>query len=68
MGRFLNPGNGAFADVLGSKIYVDKSGLLEYTNDKRIMYIIRMLLYPFCFRESFRVTGHKQELMNQYCH
>lgn len=33
MGRFLNPGNGAFADVLGSKIYVDKSGLLEYTND-----------------------------------
>lgn len=32
MGRFLNPGNGAFRDVLNSKIYVDKTGLLEYIN------------------------------------
>ncbi|MGN0159215.1 MAG: AAA family ATPase [Brotaphodocola sp.] len=32
MGRFLNPDNSAFRDVLNSKIYVDKTGLLEHTN------------------------------------
>ena len=32
MGRFLNPKISAFQDVLNSKIYVDKTGLLEYTN------------------------------------
>lgn len=32
MGRFLNPDNSAFCDVLNSKIYVDKTLLLEYTN------------------------------------
>lgn len=32
MGRFLNPGNHAFQVALNSKIYVDKTGLLEYTN------------------------------------
>lgn len=32
MGRFVNPGNGAFQDVLNSRIYVDKTGLLEYIN------------------------------------
>ena len=33
MGRFVNPGNQAFQTVLDSKIYVDKSGLLAYTNE-----------------------------------
>lgn len=32
MGRFVNPGNSAFAVALNSEIYVDKTGLLEYTN------------------------------------
>lgn len=32
MGRFVNPGNSAFQDVLNSKIYVDKTELLDYTN------------------------------------
>lgn len=32
MGRFVNSGNGAFQDALDSEIYVDKTGLLEYTN------------------------------------
>lgn len=32
MGRFVNPCNDAFRDVLNSKIYVDKSGLIEYMN------------------------------------
>ena len=33
MGRFVNPDNSAFQVALNSKIYVDKTGLLEYTNE-----------------------------------
>lgn len=32
MGRFLNPDNSAFEVALNSEIYVDKTGLLKYTN------------------------------------
>lgn len=32
MGIFVNPGNDAFQVALNSEIYVDKTGLLEYTN------------------------------------
>lgn len=32
MGRFVNPDHSAFQVALNSKIYVDKTGLLEYTN------------------------------------
>lgn len=32
MGRFLNPDNSAFQSALNANIYVDKSGLLDYTN------------------------------------
>lgn len=32
MGRFVNPDNSAFRIALNSDIYVDKTGLLEYTN------------------------------------
>lgn len=32
MGRFVNPDNKAFQVALNSEIYVDKTGLLEYTN------------------------------------
>jgi len=32
MGLYLNPPNGNFAQALRSKIYVDKSGLISYTN------------------------------------
>ena len=32
MGNFVNPGNDAFQATLNAKIYVDKSGLLNYTN------------------------------------
>ena len=32
MGRFVNPDNSAFQVALNSEIYVDKSGLLAYTN------------------------------------
>lgn len=32
MGRFVNPDNSAFQVALNSRIYVDKSGLIEYTN------------------------------------
>ncbi len=42
MGRFVNPSNSAFKDVLNSRIYVDKTEIIEYinsvidTNDKFI--------------------------------
>ena len=29
---FVNPDNGAFQKTLNSQIYVDKTGLIEYTN------------------------------------
>ena len=32
MGMFVNPGNDAFQVALNSEIYVDKTGLLQYTN------------------------------------
>lgn len=32
MGMFVNSGNAAFRVALNSEIYVDKTGLLEYTN------------------------------------
>lgn len=32
MGRFVNPDNSAFKVALNSRIYVDKTGLIEYTN------------------------------------
>ena len=31
MGRFVNPDSSAFQVALNSKIYVDKTGLIEYT-------------------------------------
>lgn len=32
MGIYLNPGNRAFYEAINSKIYVDKTGLISYTN------------------------------------
>lgn len=32
MGIFVNPDNSAFQVALNSEIYIDKTGLLEYTN------------------------------------
>ena len=32
MGRFLNPDNRAFMSAFNTDIYVDKSGLIRYTN------------------------------------
>lgn len=32
MGTYLNPGNGSFVKIVNSEIYVDKTGLLKYTN------------------------------------
>ena len=32
MGCFVNPDGGAFQVALNSEIYVDKTGLLSYTN------------------------------------
>ena len=32
MGYYLNPGNDIFRRMVNSQIYVDKTGMLEYTN------------------------------------
>lgn len=32
MGRFVNPDNSGFQQMLNSEIYVDKTGLIDYTN------------------------------------
>lgn len=32
MGIYLNPGNEGFQNVIHSEIYVDKTGLIAYTN------------------------------------
>ena len=32
MGIYLNPGNDGFRKIINSQIYVDKTGLIEYTN------------------------------------
>ena len=34
MGKYVNPGNKAFAIVAGDDTYVDKSGLIEFTNNR----------------------------------
>ena len=36
MGRFVNPGNEAFRVALNSEIYIDKTGLIEYTNNRHL--------------------------------
>ena len=32
MGNYLNPGNEGFCRMVNSEIYIDKTGLLRYTN------------------------------------
>ena len=39
MGIYLNPGNDAFLEAIQSEIYVDKTGLIAYTN--RVMGTVR---------------------------
>lgn len=34
MGIYLNPGNEQFAVFANSELYVDKTGLIEYTNSR----------------------------------
>ena len=53
MGRFLNPDNSAFQITLNSKIYVDKTGLLDITNqaiDTDAAFIKINAEYPFLCR------------------
>ena len=49
MGGYLNPGNEKFGEALNSQIYVDKTGLIEYTN--RVMYSnLASRWRPICWR------------------
>ena len=37
MGIYLNPGTGEFQESLNSKIYIDKTGLIEKTNEGYVL-------------------------------
>lgn len=61
MGRFVNPGNSAFKVALASEIYIDKTGLLDFTNSvlgtkQAYIYVIAgreglaSLLRPICLQ------------------
>ena len=32
MGAYLNPGRGAFEEAVNSEIFIDKTGMIRYTN------------------------------------
>ena len=32
MGKFVNPNNSAFQSAIDAEIYIDKTGLIEFTN------------------------------------
>lgn len=46
MGIFVNPDNSAFQVALNSEIYVDKSGLIKYTN--RVLITARAAIQKLC--------------------
>lgn len=48
MGIYLNPGNDAFQREAYSEIYVDKTGLIEYTN--QVLGIERMGAALLCWK------------------
>ena len=39
MGMFVNPDNSAFQAALNARIYIDKSGLINYTNWRHQMHL-----------------------------
>ena len=51
MGMFLNPDNSAFQAVLNAKIYVDKSGLLNYTNS--VLASTDAFICKMCIRDRY---------------
>ena len=47
MGMFVNPDNSAFQVALNSEIYVDKSGLIKYTN--RVLNTLQGYIWKICY-------------------
>ena len=71
MRRFVNPGNAAFEVAVNSQIYVDKTGLLAYTNS--VINTGQILLIGINYdkkqksiavRSSFTVSGEINENNN----
>lgn len=76
MGIYLNPGSGKFEEALNSEIYVDKSGLIAYTNKvfgtkqkyvcvsrpRRFGKSIIQLSWR-CFLDSTMITGIRRKPM-----
>ena len=44
MGRFVNPDNSAFQVAVASEIYIDKTGMLAYTNKVLSATVVRGVL------------------------
>ena len=64
MGIYLNPGNRGFWQAVRSKIYVDKSGLISYTNqlintEEQYLCVSR----PKRFGKSTALEGHGGEIL-----
>lgn len=59
MGRFVDPDNSAFQDALSSKIYIDKMGLISYTNGvnrhDRVIYLF--FIFPLNSKKFCKISN-----------
>lgn len=66
MGRYVNPSNEGFKSAINTKIYVDKTGLIEFTNSilntrQKFISVARPLCCWFWpFETAFFKTLHPQ--------
>lgn len=65
MGIYLNPNNNGFQRALNSKIYVDKTELIDYTNEV-IMTLLIHLGYLAYKAETKEVFIPNEEIREEY--
>lgn len=72
MGIYVNPGNTAFREAVNSKIYVDKSELISYTNSvlntkqKTCVSAVRAVLGNLWLRICLQPTTVKAVIPQSY--
>ena len=54
IGRFVNPDNSAFREAVNSEIYVDKSGIIRYTNDENSLSGVLTIAYLSSMTKYFK--------------
>ena len=59
MGRFVNPNNNSFQVALNSPIYVDKTGLIAYTNS--VLATMQASVYKGYKRDKIEMKGDRAE-------